>query len=78
MMVLQVGSSDQKSMLSLLLLKSCIFLRAESVFMLWDALHKQFLRESTASLAPTSASLFTAAATNSSSGGASGTGAPFL
>lgn len=56
-MVCQVGSNDQKSMLLLLLLKSCILLRGESVLMLWDALHKQFLRESLASLPPSSANL---------------------
>ena len=56
-MVCQVGSNDQKSMLLLLLLKSCILLRAESVRMLWDALHKQFLRESLASLASSSTNL---------------------
>ena len=44
-------------MLLLLLLKTCILLRAESVLMLWDALHKQFLRESFAALAPLSANL---------------------
>jgi hypothetical protein len=67
-MVFQVGSNDQKSMLLLLLLKSCILLRAESVQMLWDALHKQFLRESLANLAPSSANLAAAGGPTSATG----------